>query len=142
MTVTGSVPDVRPYVRGSALMVAPLNIARGTQNKILEAMAMGVPVVTSAIAAAGVDAVPQQHLLVASTSEEQAAAVLRILDDRAKRQRLAIAGRSRVLSHHDWGRSMQRLDEIIERCMTQFGKQQRVAGRAHAPNPSHATSSS
>ena len=56
VTVTGSVPDVRPYVRGSALMVAPLAIARGTQNKILEAMAMGVPVVTSAIAAGGVDA--------------------------------------------------------------------------------------
>ena len=49
VTVTGSVPDVRPYVRRSALMVAPLNIARGTQNKILEAMALGVPVVTSAV---------------------------------------------------------------------------------------------
>ena len=56
VTVTGSVPDVRPYVRGSALMVAPLTIARGTQNKILEAMAMGVPVVTSRVAAGGVDA--------------------------------------------------------------------------------------
>ena len=51
VTVTGSVPDVRPFVRRSALMIAPLNIARGTQNKILEAMAMGVPVVTSRIAA-------------------------------------------------------------------------------------------
>jgi hypothetical protein len=50
------VPDVRPYIRGSALMVAPLAIARGTQNKILEAMAMGVPVVTSSVAAGGVDA--------------------------------------------------------------------------------------
>ena len=47
VTVTGSVPDVRPYILRSAAMVAPLNIARGTQNKILEAMAMGVPVVTS-----------------------------------------------------------------------------------------------
>ena len=64
MTVTGSVPDVRPYVRRSALMVAPLNIARGTQNKILEAMAMGVPVVTSRVAAGGVDAVDGEHFLV------------------------------------------------------------------------------
>jgi sugar transferase (PEP-CTERM/EpsH1 system associated) len=63
--VTGSVPDVRPFVRRSAVMVAPLNIARGTQNKILEAMAMGVPVVTSEIAAGGVDAVAGEHLLVA-----------------------------------------------------------------------------
>src|ERR1700730_10658001 len=56
VSVTGSVPDVRPYIRGSALMVAPLAIARGTQNKILEAMAMGVPVVTSGVAAARVGA--------------------------------------------------------------------------------------
>jgi sugar transferase (PEP-CTERM/EpsH1 system associated) len=67
VTVTGSVPDVRPYIRGSALMVAPLAIARGTQNKILEAMAMGVPVVTSSPAAGGVDAEAEQHLLVADS---------------------------------------------------------------------------
>lgn len=117
VTVTGSVPDVRPYLQRSALMVAPLNIARGTQNKILEAMASGVPVVTSGIAAGGVDAIAQEHFLVANTHAEHAAAVLRILDDRNERQRLAIAGRSRVLSHHEWCRSMQRLDGIIERCL-------------------------
>jgi len=70
VTVTGSVPDVRPYLRRSALMVAPLNIARGTQNKILEAMAMGVPVVTSRIAAGGVDASAPAHFLVGSTPDE------------------------------------------------------------------------
>jgi sugar transferase (PEP-CTERM/EpsH1 system associated) len=118
VTVTGSVPDVRPYLRRSALMVAPLNIARGTQNKILEAMAAGVPVVTSAAAAGGVDAVAGEHFLVATTYEQHAAAVLRILEDRDERQRLAVAGRARMLSHHDWGRSMQRLDRVIERCLT------------------------
>ncbi len=117
VTVTGSVPDVRPYVRSSALMVAPLNIARGTQNKILEAMAMGVPVVTSRVAAGGVDAVAGEHFLVATSPGEHAQAILRILDDPAERRRLAIAGRARMLSHHDWGRSMQRLDQMIERCL-------------------------
>ena len=117
VTVTGSVPDVRPYLERSALMVAPLNIARGTQNKILEAMAAGVPVVTSGIAAGGVDAVAQEHFLVADTHAEHAAAALRILDDRGERRRLALAGRSRMLSHHEWGRSMQRLDGIIGRCL-------------------------
>ena len=121
VTVTGSVPDVRPYLNRSALMVAPLNIARGTQNKILEAMASGVPVVTSVAAAGGVDAVPKEHFLVANTHEEHAAAALRILEDRNERQRLAIAGRSRMLSHHDWGRSMQRLDRVIARCLAEFG---------------------
>ena len=117
MTVTGSVPDVRPYVRRAALMVAPLNIARGTQNKILEAMAMGVPVVTSRIAAGGVDASAPEHFLVASTPDEYAAAILRIVEDAAERSRLAVAGRERMLSHHGWARSMQRLDGIIERCL-------------------------
>jgi polysaccharide biosynthesis protein PslH len=118
VTVTGSVPDVRPYVRKSALMVAPLNIARGTQNKILEAMALGVPVVTSRVAAGGVDAIPGQHFIVASTPQEYANAILRIMGNEDERARLAVAGRARMLSHHDWGRSMRRLDEVIERCLS------------------------
>ena len=116
VTVTGSVDDVRPYLRRSALMVAPLNIARGTQNKILEAMAAGVPVVASRVAAGGVDAVANEHFLVASVPEEYAQAVLRILDHPELRQRLGTAGRDRMLSNHAWHRSMQRLDQIIDRC--------------------------
>ncbi|EXI76741.1 MAG TPA: TIGR03087 family PEP-CTERM/XrtA system glycosyltransferase [Candidatus Accumulibacter phosphatis] len=120
VTVTGSVPDVRPFVRQSALMVAPLNIARGTQNKILEAMAMGVPVVTSRVAAGGVDAEPVTHFLVADTAEEYSEAILGVLQNPVERQRLAVAGRQRMLSNHAWSHSMARLDRIIERCRTDF----------------------
>ncbi len=119
VTVTGSVPDVRPFLRRAALMVAPLNIARGTQNKILEAMAAGTPVVTSRVAAGGVDASSPEHFLVASTPEEYTAMILRIIDDPAERARLSAAGRARMLSHHAWGESMKRLDGIIERCLSQ-----------------------
>jgi glycosyltransferase involved in cell wall biosynthesis len=98
-------------------MVAPLNIARGTQNKILESMAMGVPVVTTPIAATGVDAVAGEHLLVAAGADGQASAILSLLEHAQERQRLAEAGRARVLTHHAWERSMQQLDQIIERCM-------------------------
>lgn len=121
VTVTGSVPDVRPYIRGSAAMVAPLAIARGTQNKILEAMAMGVPVVTSSAAAGGVDAEPERQLLVADSPDEIARAVLRLVEQPAERARLAQAGRERMLSHHDWAKSMTRLDALIERCVQNFG---------------------
>jgi sugar transferase (PEP-CTERM/EpsH1 system associated) len=121
VTVTGSVPDVRPYIRGSALMVAPLAIARGTQNKILEAMAMGVPVVTSSAAAGGVDADAERHLLVADEPEQIAQAVLRLVEQPAERARLAQAGRERMLSHHDWAKSMLRLDSLIERCVAGSG---------------------
>jgi hypothetical protein len=120
VTVTGSVPQVQPYVLSSALTIAPLRIARGTQNKMLESMAMGVPVVSSRTAAGGVDAVAGEHLLVASTPAEYRDAILRILDNPAERDRLAAAGRKRVLSHHAWPSSMQRLDRIIERCTTAF----------------------
>jgi sugar transferase (PEP-CTERM/EpsH1 system associated) len=120
VTVTGSVPDVRPYLRRSALMVAPLNIARGTQNKILEAMATGVPVVTSRAAAGGVDAVDREHFLVAAAPEHYAALILQILEQPQERMRLARAGRARMLSNHDWGKSMQRLEQIIERCLSRF----------------------
>ena len=115
VTVTGSVPDVRPHVRRAALTVAPLAIARGTQNKILESMAMGVPVVCSPEASGGVDAVAGEHLRVASKPAEWVAAIEEILGSAALRQKLAIAGRERVLSHHSWVASMRRLDGIVEK---------------------------
>jgi sugar transferase (PEP-CTERM/EpsH1 system associated) len=121
VVVTGSVPDVRPYLRRSAAMVAPLDIARGTQNKVLEAMSAGVPVVTSSIAARGVDAIPGQHLCVADTPSDVAAAALEMMGNVERRKQMAQAGRARVLSHHTWEGSMRRFDEILGRC---------VAGRA------------
>lgn len=114
VTVTGTVPDVRPHVTKAALCVAPLEIARGTQNKILESLAMGVPVVTSSQAAGGVDAVPGKHFLIADSPAETAAAVLQLLDDAAERGRLAAAGRTRMETHHSWTGSMARLDKVIE----------------------------
>ena len=132
VTVTGSVPDVRPYIRSSALMVAPLAIARGTQNKILEAMAMAVPVVTSSVAAGGVDAEAETHLLVADKPAQIAAAVLRVTQNPAERQRLASAGRERMLSHHAWPRSMQRLDGIIEGCLRQHAQRATPTQRTSA----------
>lgn len=129
VTVTGSVPDVRPIVTRAAATVAPLTIARGTQNKILESMAMGVPVVCSEIAARGVDVVPGEHLLTASKPEEYCAAVLRLVENAAERRRFSEAARSRVLSHHSWLASMRRLDGLIERCRQVFEKR-RGAGRS------------
>ena len=106
------------------MMVAPLAIARGTQNKILEAMAMGVPVVTSSAAAGGVDAEAEQHFLVADSVEETMRAILRLVDSPAERARLAAAGRERMLSHHAWPGSMRRLDAIIDRCRQHYAVRQ------------------
>jgi sugar transferase (PEP-CTERM/EpsH1 system associated) len=124
--VTGSVPDVRPFVRAAALTVAPLASARGTAGTVLESLAMGVPVVSSSSAAAGVDAVPGEHLLVADEPGESRDAILALLENPALRERFARAGRERVVSHHGWDGSLRMLDDLVERRLG--GTRMRPAG--------------
>lgn len=111
--VTGTVADVRAFVRRSAVSVAPLRIARGVQNKILEAMAMGVPVVASPETAKGVEAIAGEHLLVAAGAEAMAAAVIRLLADRDERARIARAARAHVEQAYSWEGAMRQLDALL-----------------------------
>jgi sugar transferase (PEP-CTERM/EpsH1 system associated) len=120
VTVTGSVKDVRPYVRRAVVSVAPLNIARGVQNKILESMAMGVPVIASELASKGVDAVPGEHLISATTTSDYANAVLQLMRSPELRNQYATAGRRRMETHHSWTNSMERLDTIVATCTDQI----------------------
>jgi sugar transferase (PEP-CTERM/EpsH1 system associated) len=117
VSVTGSVPDVRPLARRSAAMVAPLEIARGTQNKILESLAMGVPVVCSRLALRGVSAREGEDVLVADTPQEYVAALTTLLSNRERRNALAAAGRTQVVERHNWPASMRRMDQVIERSL-------------------------
>jgi len=114
ITVTGSVPDVRPYLRDVAVSIAPLRIARGTQNKILESMAMGIPVVATPVAAKGVQATPGTHLLVAPDPGAFARHVIDLLRDPQQRETLSAAGRRQVAEAHDWTRSMTILDRVLD----------------------------
>jgi sugar transferase (PEP-CTERM/EpsH1 system associated) len=114
VTVTGSVPDVRPYLRDAALSIAPLRIARGTQNKILESMAMGLPVVATPIAAKGVQAVPGRDLLVAPEPATFASHIVALLQNPGLRAQLSAAGRRQVAEAHDWSRSMRILDGVLD----------------------------
>ena len=114
VSVTGYVPDVRPYLMDAALAVAPLRIARGTQNKILQFLAMGIPVVATPQAAKGVEADPGRHFLVADGSERFAQQVLRLLQDSDLRETLSLAGRQPLERAHCWPASMQILDRLLE----------------------------
>ena len=114
VTVTGTVDDVRPFVRRACVTVAPLTIARGTQNKILESMAMGTPVVTTPIAAGGVDAEKNSHFVVSERGNDFAENVISLMSDPAERGRLSEAGRQRILEQHNWAKSMVRLNSIVE----------------------------
>jgi polysaccharide biosynthesis protein PslH len=113
VVVTGRVGDVRPFLASAAVAVAPLRVARGLQNKVLEAMAMRVPVVASPPAARGIDAVPDRDLLVAAEPDGFARAVADLIGDPAQRDRYAEAGRACVTTNHDWERLLSRLGRLL-----------------------------
>lgn len=111
--VTGSVADVRPYLEDAAVAVAPLRVARGVQNKILEAMAAALPVVATPRAYEGLEARIGAHLLVEDDPPAFAEAVIRLLGSPDLRSRLGRAARAFVETHHCWSASMARLDQVL-----------------------------
>ena len=113
VAVTGTVPDVRPYLQHAALVVAPLRIARGIQNKILEAMAMGRPVIASATCAAAVDAVAGQELLTATSPEEYIAAISQVLEAPETATAMGGAARQRVVERYTWEAHMKAIDPYL-----------------------------
>ena len=110
VVVTGSVPDVRPYLAHAACAVAPLRIARGVQNKVLEAMAMARPVVVSAQAAEGLRAEAGHDFSLAQGEAEFAEAVV------AQLQHPVSAARARdsILARYDWARNLAAIDSLFE----------------------------
>jgi len=113
VVVTGHVADVRPYLSDALVSVAPLRLARGTQNKILESMALGVPVIATPQAAKGIEATAGEHLFTAESPEEFSALLLRLLKDEESRRRISRAGRCHIASSHAWTRSMSILDDLL-----------------------------
>lgn len=112
--VTGGVPDVRPYLASAAVVVAPLRIARGIQNKVLEGLAMGRPVVATPDALDGIAAQPGREVLVGADAAAFATAVADVLTGRAPAD-LGRRGRRFVLRHHRWDAQLASLDRLIER---------------------------
>jgi len=113
--VTGFVADPRDWLRRSALSIAPLRIARGIQNKVLEAMAMGLPVVGTRCATQGVDGEPGRDYLVAEDEQEQIEAVCALLRDPERARNLGRNARAFVEQHYDWETCLRPLDAILER---------------------------
>lgn len=111
--VTGAVDDVRGWLAAADVVVAPLRIARGIQNKVLEAMAMARPVVASRAAAEGIDAKAGEHLLVASDPQAEAQAVLALLADADWRQALGTAARQQVERRYDWAATLAPLPAML-----------------------------
>ena len=112
--VTGAVDDVRSWIKAADVVVAPLRIARGIQNKVLEAMAMAKPVVVSPAAAQGIDAQDGVHFCVANNVAEEAAQVAVLLSDAVARDRLGHAARAHVIDHYSWSAQLAPLDDIMD----------------------------
>ena len=112
VVVTGKVLDVRPYLKHAQVVVAPLRVARGVQNKVLEAMAMAKATVVSEAAAGGVAARPAEEIDVASDADDYARKVLALLGS-PRAQMMGHAARARVLVKHDWSSNLTQIDELL-----------------------------
>jgi sugar transferase (PEP-CTERM/EpsH1 system associated) len=115
--VTGTVPDVRPYLAAASVCVVPLRIGSGTRLKIFEALAMGKAVVSTAVGAEGLPVVPGVHLLSANDPAEFAAMVVGLLRDPGLRRALGKAGRRLVEERYSWARVAR---EVETQCARVF----------------------
>jgi glycosyltransferase involved in cell wall biosynthesis len=112
VTVTGTVDDVRPWLADADVCVVPLRVGGGTRLKIFEALAMGLPVVSTAIGAEGLPLVSGRHFLEADASDAFAAAVVALLRDPGRARALGAAGRRLVTEQHSWGAVARDFDAI------------------------------
>lgn len=100
--VTGTVGDVRPYYREAIAAIVPLKVGGGSRLKILEAMAAGVPVISTVLGAEGLEVEHGKNILIADTNEKMIEAILRLIEQPEQRKQLSDAGRSLVSNRYDW----------------------------------------
>lgn len=111
--VVGSVPDVRTYLAGAAAVVAPLRIARGVQNKVLEAMACARAVVCSPGAAEGIEAIDDQHILIADQPDQWVTRIEEVLTNAPLRQRLAASARRQIEARYNWEARLEPFIDLL-----------------------------
>src|SRR5205807_7744768 len=118
--VTGYVDDMRSYVGCAEVMLSPMVYSVGIQNKVLEAMALGTPVVAAAQAAAALGTQPGRDLLVAASAQDFADATLRLMDDADLRVSLSQHGRTYVEQQHNWHTVTSRLVDVYQQAITAY----------------------
>jgi glycosyltransferase involved in cell wall biosynthesis len=111
---TGYLADIRPALAQSSVSIVPLRLGGGTRLKVLEAFAIGTPVVTTSKGAEGLDVVPNRDLLIADEPAEFATAVLRLLQNPALRESLSRKGQQTVKNKYDWQMIGQQFNNFIE----------------------------
>lgn len=120
--VTGYLEDLRPLFRRATVAVAPMVYGAGIQNKVLEAMASGVPIVVSPQACAGLHAEAAVDLIVAAAPDEMAREILRVCDDENLQDRLRAAARAYVRRHHDWAAIGRALADVYDEARREWSR--------------------
>lgn len=118
--VTGFVEDIWPYVAESAVMINPMRFGAGTQNKVLEAMAIGTPVVTTSMGAEGLDVKAGEELLIADTPEEFANQVVLLMENTCLRDSIRKKARDYVVRNHDWDKIVNHLENIFYEVIKEY----------------------
>ena len=113
VAVSGRLPDIREAYASARIFVAPMRIGSGMQNKLLEAMSMGLPCVTTSLAANPIGATPWEHLLVGDSAEEIAERILDLTIDELH-DTVAESGHRFVMEHYSWTAAVHPLEEILE----------------------------
>ncbi len=113
--VTGWVEDIREYYAGAKIFIAPMQIGTGLQNKLLEAMAMKIPSITSPLANSALNAEPGREILVGSNPEEFVAHILKLLDDIKYSEEIAEQGYRFVQNNYNWESATKKLEDLIMR---------------------------
>lgn len=111
--LTGFVPDVRPYLKRATLYIAPLRVAPGLQNKLLEAMAMRLPVLSTSTAAEGIGAKAGKEIVVEDAATLFARQAISLLKDNDLRAEIAGQGRRMVENRYDWDSSLKKWDKLL-----------------------------
>ncbi len=130
--IVGRVEDVRPYVRSAAVYVVPLRIGGGTRLKILEALAMGKAVVSTAVGAEGLAVTPGENILLADRPQAFADSVERLLADPSLGVRLGTSGRELVETHYEWDRLADKLEEFLKGIVRDAGRPGDESSRVEA----------
>jgi len=122
VTITGSVEDIRPYIAGATVYVAPLRVGGGTRLKLLEAMAMGKAIVSTSLGAEGFPVADGHELILADEPLAFARAVLQLLNDPIRRAKLGQTGRTIAQVNYSWNVLVPRLEKVYERLASHQAK--------------------
>jgi sugar transferase (PEP-CTERM/EpsH1 system associated) len=111
---TGEVPDVRPYLARAAVVTVPIRMGSGTRLKVVEGLAMGKGMVSTALGSEGVDVRDGEHLLIADSAEDFAAAIVRLFEDPARAEQLGRSGREKMVREYSWEYAGELLESLYQ----------------------------